>query len=187
MHEKTADIDALLYSISVKGDEWSYIELFNIFFPPLMRYAYCFVKSRELAEEVASDVMIAVWENRQKLCEIGNIKVYLFCIAKNKCLNLLKSKYNRATISLEDVNVNIVFNGANPEQLCINSEILRKVEQAVNALPQRCKLIFKMVKEERMSYKEVAEILGISVKTVDAQLVTALKKIALAVRLEYKT
>lgn len=187
MSDKHTDIDALLYGISVKGDESYYIELFNIFFPPLMRYAYCFVKSRELAEEVASDVMIAVWENRQKLHEIDNIKVYLFFIAKNKCLNILKSKYNRETISLDDVNVNIVFNGANPEQLCINSEILRKVEQAVNALPQRCKLIFKMVKEEKMSYKEVAEILGISVKTVDAQLVTALKKITLAVRLEYKT
>lgn len=187
MSETVYDIDALLYSLSVNSDESAYMELFNIYFPSLMRYAYYFIKSRETAEEVASDAMIGIWENRRQLDRIGHIKVYLFTAVKNKCLNILKSKYRKETVSLEDVNINIVFGGVDPEQLCINSEILRKIEQAINALPQRCKLIFKMVKEEKMSYKEVAEILDISVKTVDAQLVTACKKIASSVRLAYNT
>jgi RNA polymerase sigma-70 factor (ECF subfamily) len=59
------------------------------------------------------------------------------------------------------------------------------MEKAVNQLPHRCKLIFKLVKEEGLSYKEVADILHVSVKTVDAQLVTALHKITLAIKLDY--
>ena len=59
------------------------------------------------------------------------------------------------------------------------------MEKAINTLPQRCKLIFKLVKEEGLAYKEVADILRISVKTVDAQLVTALRKITLAIKLDY--
>lgn len=185
MPDKNDYIEPLLYNIAVNGDEKSYKHLFEIFFPSLKRFAYCFLKSREQAEEVASDVMINIWQNRSKLPEIENIKVYLFVIAKNKCLNILKSKNNKKPISIEDININISFREIDPEQLCINSEIHRKVEKAINSLPQRCKLIFKLVKEERMSYKEVASLLNISSKTVDAQLVSALKKITEAVRLEY--
>lgn len=185
MNYDHADITALLYSIAVNGDEPSYRRIFDLFFPSLKRFAGAFVKSPELAEEVASDVMIAVWENRERLPEIENIRVYLFVIAKNKCLNLLRSRQSRFTISLDDVPIEVSFAGNDPEQLCINSEIRKKIEKAVNDLPQRCKLIFKLVKEENMSYKEAAEILDISVKTVDAQLVTALKKITQAIRLDY--
>jgi RNA polymerase sigma-70 factor (family 1) len=185
MNENNSYIDSLIDHLSVYGDEESYRHFFEIFFPPLKRFTYCFLKSWELAEEAASDVMICMWQNRYRLAEIDNIKVYLFVLAKNRCLNIIKSKRNKETISLEDVNINVVFRDLDPEQLCINSEIRRKVEKAINALPQRCKLIFKLVKEERMSYKEVANILNISVKTVDAQLVTALKKITTEVKLAY--
>jgi RNA polymerase sigma-70 factor (ECF subfamily) len=185
MSDKNTDINALLYSVAVNGDEVSYRLLFNHLFPSVKRFTYCFLKSRQLAEEAASDVMISIWQNRQKLLEIENIRVYLFVLAKNKCLSILKNAKSKKNCSLNDITIDITFSGMDPEQLYINSEILQKVEKAVNSLPQRCKLIFKLVKEERMSYKEVADILNISVKTVDAQLVTALKKITEAVKLEY--
>lgn len=185
MNENDIYIGSLIDHFSVYGDEKSYKLIFEKVFPSLKRFAFCFLKSWEQAEEAASDVMISVWQNRYKLAKIDNIKVYLFVLAKNRCLNILKSKRNKETISLEEININIVFRDLDPEQLCINSEILRKVERTINSLPQRCKLIFKLVKEERMSYKEVADILDISVKTVDAQLVTALKKITTEVKLAY--
>ena len=185
MDNQNADIAALLYSLSVNNDESSYRRIFDEFFPPLKRFAYTFLKSPEQAEEIASDVLIALWENRHKLSTIDNIRVYLFVIARNKCLNVLKSRQSHPIVSLENIPIDIVFSGKNPEQLCINSEVRKKIEKAINALPARCKLVFKLVKEENLSYREVAAILNISTKTVDAQLVTALKKIAEAIRLDY--
>ena len=185
METHNTDIEALLYSIAVNHDEPSYRRLFELFFPPLKRFARCFLGSRELAEEAASDVMFTVWEYRDRLLEIENIRVWVYVIARNKCLNMLRGQQAKATLSLDAANAEIRFPGKDPEQLCISSEMRKKMELAVNALPQRCRLIFKLVKEEGLSYKEVADILDISVKTVDAQLVTALRKITQAIRLEY--
>ncbi|HEY4149496.1 MAG TPA: RNA polymerase sigma-70 factor [Chitinophagaceae bacterium] len=187
MDNQTSDITALLYSLSVHSDEPSYRRIFDLLFPPLKRFAYTLLKNSEQAEEIASDVLIVVWENRHKLVAIDNIRVYLFVVARNKCLNLLKSRQSNPVVSLNDISIDIAFTGKNPEQLCINSEVRKKIEKTINLLPQRCKLIFKLVKEENMSYREVAAILNISVKTVDAQLVTAFKKITEAVRLDYAT
>ena len=179
------DIAALLYNLSAYSDESSYRRIFDLFFLPLKRFAYNFLKNTEQAEETASDVLMVVWENRHKLTTIENLRVYLFVIARNKCLNLIKAQQGKATVSLDDIPIDFAFSGKNPEQLCITSEVRKKIEKTVNALPQRCKLIFKLVKEENMSYREVAAILNISVKTVDAQLVTALKRITEAIRLDY--
>lgn len=184
--EKThSDIVALLHSVSVNSDEPSYRQLFDIFYPPLERFSRCFLGSRELAEEAASDAMIALWEQRQRLMEIENVRVWLFVIARNKCLNMLRHQESRATLPLHPGSIDISLTGSDPEQICINSEMRKKMEKAVNGLPPRCKLIFKLVKEEGLSYKEVADILHISSKTVDAQLVTALRKIAQAIKIAY--
>ena len=185
MDNHTPDITALLYRLTCNSDEASYRQLFDLFFPSLKRFAVTFVKDARQAEEIASDVLIVLWENRHKLAGIENLRIYLFVVARNKCLNLLKSRLANPVISLEDIQVDIAFTGKNPEQLYINTEMRRKIAQTINALPQRCKLVFKLVKEESLSYREVAAILNISVKTVDAQLVTACKKIAEAVKLVY--
>jgi RNA polymerase sigma-70 factor (family 1) len=185
MEKINSDIAALLESVAVNNDEASYRRLFDIFFPPLKKFAHYFLRSIELAEEVASDSMFALWEHRDRLMEIENIRVWLFVVTRNRCLNLLKHQQGRPTASLDSIPVEISFPGNDPEQICISSEMRKKMEKAVNSLPHRCKLIFKLVKEEGLSYKETADVLHISVKTVDAQLVTALRKLTQAIRLEY--
>ena len=185
MENINADIPALLHSLAVNNDETSYRRLFDIFFPSLKRLAHCFLRSAELAEEAASDSMMVLWERRDQVMEIENIQVWLFVITRNRCLNLLKHQQARATSSLDTIPIEISFPGKDPEQICISSEMRKKMEKAVNALPHRCKLIFKLVKEEGLSYRETADILHISTKTVDAQLVTALNKLTQAIRLEY--
>ena len=185
MEKINSDIAALLESVAVNNDEASYRRLFDIFFPTLKKFAHFFLRSVELAEEAASDSMFVLWEHRDRLMEIENIRVWLFVITRNRCLNLLKHQQGRPTSSLDTIPMEISFPGKDPEQICISSEMRKKMEKAVNALPHRCKLIFKLVKEEGLSYKETADILHISVKTVDAQLVTALRKLTQAIRLEY--
>ena len=185
MNVENNDITVLIYDLCANSDEISYKKLFYLLFPRLKRFAFDFLRSKELAEEVASDIMFMVWDNRLRLKEVNNINVYLMVAVKNRCINILKQQ-NATRVSplhLEDEN-NLPVE-LNPEQIYIRSEMERKIKTAVNLLPDRCQLIFKMVREEKMSYKEVSEILNISVKTVDAQLVTAMKKITATVKMQY--
>lgn len=185
MSKHLPDLTILVNSIALNNTEKAYKDLFDLLFPSLYRFAYSLLKSKEQAEEVASDVMITLWYDRQTLINIENIKVYAIVIARNKSLNILKKQSKNEILSLEDINVDLVLNSPTPEQLLINEELKGKLERAVQSLPTKCKLVFKLIKEEGLSYKEAAEILNISVKTVDAHLVTAIKKLTSSLQVEF--
>lgn len=175
----------LINDVAIYNSESAYEQLFKTLFPSLKRFSLCILKSNELAEEVASDVMIILWRDRKKLTEVENIRVYAFVIARNLSLNILKRISRNNIISLDDIEVEIVLNSPTPEQILMNDELKKKLELAIQSLPPRCKLVFKLIKEDGPSYKEVAIILNISVKTVDAHLVTAIKKLAALVKVEF--
>lgn len=175
----------LINDVAIYNSESAYEQLFKTLFPSLKRFSLCILKSNELAEEVASDVMIILWRDRKKLTEVENIRVYAFVIARNLSLNILKRISRNNIISLDDIEVEIVLNSPTPEQILMNDELKKKLELAIQSLPPRCKLVFKLIKEDGLSYKEVAIILNISVKTVDAHLVTAIKKLAALVKVEF--
>jgi len=180
------DQDIALLQRIYQGDEDAYGEVFEMYFPGLKRFATSLVHSCEQGEEIASDVMISLWRNRLNIQSILNLRVYLMTAIRNRSLNWLKSVSGRKFVSLDDVDVNLSLRLQDPEQIYISNEMRRKVEIAVQTLPPRCKLVFKLIREEGLSYQEVAAILDISVKTVDAQLVTALKKITTSVRILYR-
>lgn len=147
-------------------------------FIPLKKFSFCILNSHEEAEEVAEDVMVSLWKNRKNLSEVNNINVYAFVIAKNLSLNILKKNSRNSMASLDDVDFDFQFDNQTPEQIIIDNELKIRLEQAIQALPAKCKLVFKLAKEDNLSYKEIAEVLTISVKTVDAHLVTATRKLA---------
>jgi len=148
MREISNDIAFLLKFCSY-GDEKSYRSLFNVLFPRLKRFAYEFLHSYQLAEEVASDIMYTVWEKRDELPEIKNISVYLMVAAKNKCLNILKQPKLNNTVSLHGEEVDGLLKDLNPEQILMRTEMENRIASAINLLPDRCKLVFKMVREEK--------------------------------------
>ena len=73
-----------------------------------------------------------------------------------------------------------------PEQLMMTEDMVRQIKKAVNDLPPRCRLIFKLIKEDGLKYKETAELLQLSVKTIEAQMAIALRRIAKCMHLEIK-
>lgn len=183
MSTSLPNLAELISHIALHSSQAAYRQLFKMLYPSLYRFCYCLLKSRELAEETANDVMITLWRNRQRLGDIRNIKVYTFVIARNLSLNLLNRGIKHERISLDDIKVDIVLDTLNPEQLLINGELKKRLENATSALPARSKLVFKLIKEDGLSYKETAEILNISVKTVDAHLATAVKKLTVFLKL----
>jgi RNA polymerase sigma-70 factor (ECF subfamily) len=136
-----------------------------------------YVKSIEIAEELTSDVFFAVWENRKKLPEIIDFKAYIYKLAQYKAMNYLRDQ-RISYIDLDDVPIDLFASTeTTPEDDLISKETISAINEAIEQLPSKCKLAFKLVKEDRMKYKDAAELLNISVKTLEAHLATALKKI----------
>jgi RNA polymerase sigma-70 factor (ECF subfamily) len=171
-------IRSLKERIALYEDMQAYHALYDLFFPNLHRFCFSFVKSSEAAEEIVSDVFIKLWQIRNKLPEIENLKVYLYQIAKNFCLNYITRHFKNPVASLDEIDIETVISLDNPEELCISADIINTIQQTIRQLPPQCRLIFQMVKEDGMRYKEVADILHISVLTVRNQVAIATRKIA---------
>jgi len=180
-----SDLTDIVKEVAAHDSYIAYKKLFGLLFPSIKRFSYSLLKSPELAEEVASDVMITLWRRRETITSINNIKVYAFVIAKNLCLNILKKNSGGRIVSLDDISVDLRVDNNTPEWILINDELRRSLNNAINELPTQCKIIFRLVKEDGLSYKEVAEILDISVKTVDSQLVIAARRLSISIKKEF--
>jgi RNA polymerase sigma-70 factor (ECF subfamily) len=156
----------------------AYEKLYHHMFDNLYRFSLSIVKSNEAAEEIISDVLIKLWQIRAKLPDIENLKVYLFTIAKNFSINYIHKNYKNISYSIDEIDIQPVIGTGNPEELYISAEIINKIKQAIAELPPQCRIIFQLVKEDGLRYKEVASILNISVYTVRNQLAIAVRKIA---------
>lgn len=163
--------------IQLNGDEAAFNELYELHEAKLYKFAYSFLGSREIAQELVNDAFLKIWIGRENLDSIKNLQVYLYVLIKNACLNHLRSVSSKRIKELQLTETYYFHLSVDPSQLLISKELQSKVLKAVNGLPPRCKLIFKMVKEDDLSCNEVATILGLSNKTVFAQLTIALKKL----------
>ena len=181
MYNHQPHIERLQQQIALFNNQQAYNELFLHFYPPLHQFAFSFLRSKQLSEEAVSDVFIKIWEKRKTLHTITNLKFYLFTATRNTAFNYLKKQKGLQNLLPDDywVELNSVF--FDPEQLMITAEMVNKIHEAVQSLPARCKLIFKLVKEEELKYREVAELLNLSIKTVENQMTLALKKIGSAI------
>ncbi len=168
----------LLQRISLHNDQQAYRDLFVSLHKPLTRFAFGILKSNDDAEEIVSDVFITVWEKRSTLSTIESPLLYLYTAVKNRALNVIakQKRQDGYDVSQWLVPMNSVY--FDPEQLMISQETVQRIRKAINELPARCRLIFMLVKEDGLKYKEVANLLNISVKTVEAQMAIALRRIA---------
>ncbi len=180
------DIDDLKQRIAEYEDAVAYKKLFLLFFLPLKSFSYSILKSNETAEEVVSDVFVDIWARRKQLMEIENLKMYLNISVRNASLRQLQKIQKIKTLSLDDLYVTFASADLNAADSIISKELVSKIETAIEQLPSQCKIIYKLAKEDRLKYKDIGELLSISVKTIDNQIATALKKIASVLNLPVK-
>ena len=133
-----------------------------------------------------SDVFINIWRRRKNIEEIKNLKLYLYVSAKNITFNYLKKLHRENLIDLDSVEIELADPFTDPGAALITREMNSKLKSAINSLPPRCKLIFTLVKEDGLTYKQTATVLNISESTVENQLSIALKKISGAIRYTFK-
>lgn len=163
--------------LSESDDQSAFWRLHSCFFPRLFRLIYSITSHREVAEELTNDVFVQIWQSRKRLNNVENPEVYLFVCARNIAFTYLKSIKAPVT-SIEDMQQFDLHIERTPEDMLISSEMVARINAAIRQLPPKCKLTFLLVKENNLKYREVAEILGLSVKTVEAQMSIALKKLS---------
>ena len=183
---KPENIRLLQQAIACFDDTQAYKQLFLLFYPSLVSFAVSITRSKEVSEEIVSDVFLKIWEKRQQLDKVENLSFYLFTAVKNKCLNQLQDQKNRVNLEINDAVIEFKSLYHDPEQRLISAETIKEIQKAVQDLPPRCRMIFKLVKEEGFRYKEVAELMQLSVKTVENQMSLAFKKIGSAVKLQHQ-
>lgn len=181
-----SDNFSLLAERIANDDQLAYRKLFIQFYNKLSRFVMGFTKSKELTEEIVSDVFINVWRRRKNIREIVNLKLYLYVSAKNVTFNYLKKLHRENLTDLDSVEIEPEDPFADPATAMITREMNLKLKAAINELPPRCKLIFTLIKEDGLTYKQTASLLDISESTVENQLSIALKKIGSSIRYTFR-
>ena len=157
----------------------SFTDFFDYYFIRLTQFASTIVKSDLLAEDIVLDVFLKLWEKSKTLDAINNIETYLYISVRNKSINVLKKEQKFHFDILKDSHI-VQLADYNPsaESDLIEHEMFGALNEAVMQLPSKCKIIFKLIREDGLNRNEVAQVLNISVKTVDNQVANAIKKIA---------
>jgi RNA polymerase sigma-70 factor (family 1) len=167
----------ILERIQQQGDQVAFREFYLFYSPQLLTFAYTYTKSKFVAEEVINDVFLGLWKNRERIHEISNMKVYLYKGVKNGIINYFTRNKEWQHLDIDEIaDVELKFS-ADPEEILITAELRKKIEAAIASLPPKCQVIFKLIKEDGIKHREVAEILDISIKTVENQMTIAIRKI----------
>jgi RNA polymerase sigma-70 factor (ECF subfamily) len=155
------------------GDEGAYDAAFRTWYPVLVRVAAAIVKDVDAAEEVAQDVMVQLWRRRHVLDATLSLRAYLLRSIRNRALNQLRHARVRRD-SAADVEA-LYDEPAGSDQPVVAGELTDAVHIALRELPPRCREIFELSRVDGLKYSEIAEALGISPKTVEAQIGKALR------------
>lgn len=162
----------ILFSEIKKGNEAAFRKVYEYYYTRLCFYAGKFIHDPEQARSAVQEVFAGLWIKKEKLNVTYSIKAYLFNSVRNACIDHLRKEksYNEA---LAGLNQEDTVSGDHME----TAELNARINRAIQALPEKCREIFVLCRFEELKYAEIAEKLGISVKTVEMQMGIALKKL----------
>ena len=155
-------------------------EMFNQFFTDyyvnLCRFAYTYVKDNDTAEEIVQEIFISIWEQRKTFQINTSIRSFLYTSVKNRSLNYIRNEKTRAKHEDEFAKEQ-ASRVTHIVDFCEREELTYIIDEAVNELPEQCRIIFDLSRNQSLTYKEIAQKLDISPKTVENQMGIALRKL----------
>jgi RNA polymerase sigma-70 factor (ECF subfamily) len=157
-----------------EGIEEGFDAIFRTYYADLVGFAEAILRDRTAGEDVAQDVMLELWGRRNNIVLDTSLRAYLLQVARNRALNLIR--HHRVVVRLDPRDV-VATPHAHADRTVLEQEIDVVVRRAVSALPTRCREVFQLSRVHGLKYGEIAETLGISVKTVEAQMGKALRTI----------
>lgn len=177
MQENRHITDEELFQYIKRDNAKALKTLYEKYFSVLCCFAFKFVKTKYLAEEVVSDVFLKIWLDKKKIEIKTNLKAYLYAAVRNQSINYLKKK----KIHLEEIETIVKekkVSDLNADQLVTSEEFKNDIDNLLQQLPEKRQIIFRLNRLDGLSYKEIAEILSISIHTVQNQMVAAVKFLA---------
>lgn len=161
-------------NLLAKRDESAFEQVFKKYFKNLHAYAFTILKDEDDAEEMVQQVFFKLWERTETISISGSVAAYLYRAVHNESLNHLKHLKVRS-----DHRLHVAYTMKNEtdhaSKKLMNSELEAKLHAALNDLPEQCRSIFQMSRFDDMKYREIADKLDISIKTVENQMGKALK------------
>lgn len=147
--------------------------IFRSEFKGLCFFAMKYVKDYEASREIVQDAFIQLWEKRATIDTGRPVKSYLTTTVQNRCLNYLRDnrKFDRNLLEIERLNVTDYETAAD---FLVEKELHYRIEDALAELPEKCREVFLLNRNEQLRYREIAEKLGISLKTVETRMSKAL-------------
>lgn len=174
-----------LVSRLIDNDEEAYCILYALYKKRIIRFAFSFLKSEELAEDVFQDTFIALWKRRAFLNPDASISSYLYTIARNRVLNILRDLKPEDKVH-EEILSQAIDNSSDVSSKLEAKELENIIVEATKNLTPRQREVFEMSRNEGMSHKKISEKLGISVYTVQEHISLSLKVLRQAIKENYK-
>ncbi len=171
--------------VNLHNDKKSdFSRVYSIYFPKLVRFAREFVLSTEDAENIIQDIFIYLWEHQEILGSLSNLNAFLFVLVKNRCIDFIRQKklVERKREEFEmvmdkELQLKMYALQQFDENALSADDIEVILNNAINSLPEKCREVFILSRMEGLKYREIAERLNISTKTVENQIITALRKL----------
>jgi len=161
-------------TLLAQRDEAAFEQVFKTHFKRLHAYAFTILRDEIQAEEMVQQVFFKLWERNDNLSLTGSISSYLYRAVHNESLNYIKHQKVRSNHQL-----NVAYSMKNevehPAKKIMAGELEKKIHSALNELPEQCRTIFQMSRFDELKYREIADKLDISVKTVESQMSKALR------------
>lgn len=174
MQNKDQVCDFELINRIKEGDELAFRIVFDSYSSKLFYFSLRFLKEKEPCQEVVQEVFLSLWINRDKLDPQYPIAPYLYTITRRLTLNVLRQVAN-SQIAMERMWMNLQISTNETEELIHLEDLQRFTEQVLANLPKQQQLVYKMSRQQELSYDEIAQELNISRNTVKNHLVSALK------------
>ena len=167
--------DRQIFEAIKLDDNGAFEKIFRALYRPMTSYAFRFLGSLTDSESIVQDVFLRLWQNRNTTIITTSLQHYLFRSVKNHCINFIeheriKTRYQTSVMQLEsDRNDYTEFF---PEM-----DLMLRIDTAIASLPPKRQEIFRLAREEGLKYREIADRLQLSVKTVETQMTLALKQL----------
>lgn len=176
------DINDLTHSVS-EDNRSAFNMLYHAYYDRVFCYAYHFIRNKEECREVVLDTFFSIWKSRRKLKDVTNLDAYIYIATKNEAIRHLNRKTAYEVVSLDEFSIDLKNEDEIcPEQKFIIKEIEILLTQIISQLPEKCRLIFLMARQDGLKPKEIAEILSITESTVRVQMKIAIEKIIAMIR-----
>jgi RNA polymerase sigma-70 factor (family 1) len=163
-----------LLALLAAGDEEALRIIYETYWERLFLSAYNVLKDKEACEDIIQEIIIQLWKKREQLNITTSLSAYLFTATRYQVFHFIRKSAGRKEL-FENLEDRFLIDA--PDIILYTKDLQEKIKIAVESLPDKCKVIYKLSREEQLSYKAIAKQLQISPKTVENQLSIALKKL----------